>query len=341
MSETIEKSNIEVALRGPFTAHGEDIVRSRMGEIGEGVTTSPFVWPKTVDHSADWRDQQTLVAAVDGAVAGRAVLEAVAYPFAELVNLEVMPAFRGRGAGSHLVSEALRRAAEMGFSLLHIQCFLNEIDAHRLYARHGFLPANQGEMLRMIRFVDYPALSHFLWEHPLATFQSRPAEEPGASSWDLSWTDPIDGATLRIGLSGASCQFDSDGFGPGVKTVLLTSGKLNVRSTIDGPVGTEKKATFEIGVEIANAGSEPIKVACRLLLNQGFAPAPESQGAGLLSLEPGEAGRLALPVQVLESFDDGLWRWRSFPSVPVSVEVFVGEYVYWLSHQIKVGSESP
>jgi hypothetical protein len=221
----------------------------------------------------------------------------------------------------------------MGFSLLHIQCFLNETNAHRLYARHGFLPATQGEMLRMVRFLDYPALWHFQWEHPLAIFQSGPAE----SAWNLSWTDPVDGAELRIGLSGGSCQFDSDGFGPGVRTVLLKSGKLNVRSTIECPNHAEKNATFEIDVDIANAGLEPIKAAGRLLLNQGFAPAPESQGAGLLSLEPGEAGRLALPIQVLESFDDGLWRWRSYPSVPVAVEVFVGEYVYWLSHQIKVG----
>ena len=110
MSETIHKSSIEVALRSPFTAHGEDIVRSRIDEIGEGVSKSPFVWPDTVDHSADWRNQQTLVATVDGVSAGRAVLEAVPYPFAELVNVEVMPAFRGRGVGSQLVCGAVRRA---------------------------------------------------------------------------------------------------------------------------------------------------------------------------------------------------------------------------------------
>lgn len=334
----MKESNVEVALRGPFTAHGEEIVRSRIGDgIGGGVAESAFTWPCPVDHSADWRNQQTLVATVGGVVAGRVVLEAVAYPFAELVNLEVMPAFRGRGVGSQLVTEAIRRAAEAGFSVIHLQTFQNETNAHRLYAEHGFLPATRGEMLRMVLFPDHPALSHFLWEHPLATFHSAPAEDSEKPLWDLSWTDQVTTDALRIGLSGGSCQFDSDGFGPGVREVLLRSGKLDVRSTIDGPGHTQKSATLDISVDVTNAGLEPIQIACRLLLNHGFAPAPESQGAEEVTVEPGESRRVVIPVQVLDAFDGGLWGWRSYPSVPVAVELFVGDHVYWLSHSVKVG----
>ena len=337
MSETIIGNDIEVALRGPFTAHGEEIVRSRIGEgIGGGVAKSPFTWPRTVEYTENWRDEQTLVARVDGVVAGRAVLGHARYPFAEIENLEVMPAFRGRGVASHLVSDAVRRCAEMGFPALHLQTFLNEIGAHRLYAGHGFLPAMRGEMLRMVRFVNYPALSHFLWEHPLTTFQSSQPEDPDKPVWDLSWTDHVGGDALRIGLSGGSCQFDSNGFGPGIKTLLLRSGNLNVQSSIDGPDHAVKDGTFEINVEIANAGSEPVKAAGRLLLNQGFAATAETPGAAELSVDPGKTGTLALSVEVLESFDHELWKLCSYPSIPVAVELFVGEYVYWLSHQIKV-----
>ncbi len=144
--------NVEVSFRDRFSTHGEELVRSR---IGKGMTESPLTWPNVAPDFDNSRNEQTLVVKVDGVVAGRAVLGAVTYPFAELENLEVMPAFRRRGLASRLVAEAVTRASEMGFLAVHLQTFLNERPAHALYAGHGFLPATQGEMLRMVRFLNY------------------------------------------------------------------------------------------------------------------------------------------------------------------------------------------
>nr|NIN64464.1 GNAT family N-acetyltransferase [Anaerolineae bacterium]NIN94701.1 GNAT family N-acetyltransferase [Anaerolineae bacterium]NIQ77763.1 GNAT family N-acetyltransferase [Anaerolineae bacterium] len=121
--------NIEVCFRDRFSTHGEELVRSR---IGTGVMQSPMTWPQVISYTENWRDDQTLVMKVDGVVAGRAVLGAATYPFAELENLEVMPAFRRRGAASRLVAEAVRRASDMGFPIMHLQTFLNNKEAHAL-----------------------------------------------------------------------------------------------------------------------------------------------------------------------------------------------------------------
>lgn len=322
-----------MTFRDPFSAHGEELVRSR---IGTGVTRSPFTWPQAAVYSENWRDAQTLIAKVDGVVAGRAVLELWTYPFAELANLEVMPACQRRGVGSRLVAEAVRRASDKGFLALHIQTDLDNRDSQSLHARHGFLPATQGEMLRMVRFLNYPALSHFLWEHPLALFQSRRGEEVDGSLWELSWTDPVSADTLSIGLSGGSCQFDSNEFGPAVKTFQIRAAEFHLQSSISGPAEVSKHQAFDLVVEVANTGSKKTEGACRLLLNPGFAAAAGTQGAVEFSVKPGASEKLTLPAQVLESFDDQLWKACSYPSVSVGVEFFVDDYIFWLSHQVKV-----
>ncbi len=141
---------------------------------------------------------------------------------------------------------------------------------------------------------------------------------------------------LSVGLSGGSCQFDSNEFGPGVKTFQLRSADLGLGSSISGPGEVPKKQAFDLHIEITNAGSKAVDGACRLLLNPGFAPASGTQGAAKFSLEPGTSEKLTLSVQVLESFDDQLWKLCAYPSVSTGVEFFVDDCIYWLSHQVKV-----
>jgi ribosomal protein S18 acetylase RimI-like enzyme len=326
--------NVEVAFRDSFSAHGEDVVRSR---IGRGMTKSAFTWPERPVDTENWRNYQTLVGKVDGVVAGRAVLEARMYPFAEIENLEVMPAFRGRGVGSGLVSEAVKQASDLGFLAIHLQTFLNNTSAHALYARHGFLPATQGEMLRMVRFLNYPALSHFLSDHPLAMFRSRPADD--GTMWELSWTDAIGEDALVIGLSGGSCQFDSGGLGPGVKKLELRWGEISLEAGISGDSQASKGETVRVSVSVRNLGSGDMEGAFRLLLNPGFAPAPGTEGASDLAVAAGDVMETEMAVQVLESFDSDFWKLSSYPSVSVAAEFFIGDHIFWLSHPLKFGVE--
>jgi GNAT superfamily N-acetyltransferase len=325
--------NVEVTIRDPFCRHGEEVVRSR---YGPGVRKRWAEWPQTGVSIEDFRDKEVIVAKVDGVVAGRAILDAVYYPFAELENLEVMPAFRGVGLGGRIVAEAVRRAGSMGFLALHIQTELDNVAAQRLYARHGFLPATQGKMLKLVRFLNYPALTQFLWEHPLALLGSRPVESAGRPIWEFSWADPAGGQELAIRMLGGSCQADSDGYGPGVCSFSQACDDVRLTADFSGPPAVSRGQTFDVELKISNRGPKEARGACRLLLNPGFRPPNGTPGSATFCLAPGTAEVLTLPVVAQDAFNSEVLRVCAYPSVSTVVEVFIDEMEFWLSCQHKV-----
>ncbi len=167
--------------------------------------------------------QTHLLAEVESKVVGRVVIDAVYPPFGELVNMEVLPPFTGRGAGGALVDERVAEMSRMGFMAVFLQTFADKVRAHRLYARKGFLIAAKGEMLRLVRFIGPPVLDVLLYEHPLATYAASAAEKP--RQWFLAWSDWPTGDRLQLMLSGGSCQFDSDGYGPALCALSLAAGR--------------------------------------------------------------------------------------------------------------------
>lgn len=319
--------HIETAYWDESSAHGHEIARYEPG-LSPGV----FTWPKPSVTLDNWASEAILVVKADGIVAGRAVLEAMHYPLAELVNMQIFSHFRGRGLGSRLVEDLVRRAAELGYLAVHLQTKLDNRTAHGLYSKHGFLPAQQGTMLRMVRFLNYPALSQFLRDHPLAVFDTR----PGDREWDLSWTDPVSRESVTIGLSGGSCQGDSDSIGPGVSSFRLQSAEMGIEARVSGADSVARGEDFNLSATISNDGESAMKGRCRLLLNQGFTPI--SEGSLAFEAGPGESREMEFAVKVQESFDRELFKEASYPSVPVAAEFFVGERIFWLCRQIKISS---
>jgi len=347
------QNEIKVMVCDSFSRHGEELVRSRYAP-------NALIWPQ----EDILYEEKFIVAKVNGVVAGRAYLMAVYYPFAELVNLEVVPAFRGRGIGGRIVADLIKRAADMGFLAIHLQTNLDNVAAHRVYARHGFLPATQGEKLKLVRFLNYPALFHFLWEHPLALFESRPVEKldlqrkgkkapavgrggnidnvdnvgnvGNVNVWELSWTNPIGSENLAIHIYGGSCQADSDDLGPAVSSFRLESGEIHLKANIEVPRTVTKGQMFDLKINIANLGSTDLEGTCRLLLNPGFRPAPDTPGSAKFCLKPESSEKIVLPIELLESFNDELFKICAFPSISTVAEIFVGDYVFWLSRQHNV-----
>jgi len=225
----------------------------------------------------------------------------------------------------------------MGFLAVHIQTDLDNVAAHRVYAGQGFLPATQGQMLKLVRFLNYAALFHFLWEHPLALFECHAVEGSGPPLWELSWVNPIGGEKLAMHILGGSCQGDSDGFGPAVSSFLLKSGGAHLEARVRGPSAVSRGQTFDLQVEIANLAPTESSGACRLLLNPGFRPANASPGAVVFSLNPRSTEVLSLPVEVLDTFNSEVLSICAYRSVSTVVEVFAGDHVFWLSCQHKVG----
>ena len=206
-------NDIDICFRDAFTKHGEELVRSL---DGESIPNHALLWPNIADDLSALRSrEQPLVARIDGVVVARAFFEAELYPFAELQNLYVAPEYRGKGVGTRIVADIVKRAAELGYLAIHIQTHLDNMTAQKLYLRHGFIPAQQGKMLRMIRFINLPLLSSFLSAHPLVRFDSR-AIEGDDRRWLLEWSSLTNTDKLAIHVAGGSCQAENNGFAPGV-----------------------------------------------------------------------------------------------------------------------------
>jgi len=276
-----------------------------------------------------------LLAEVEGKVVGRVVIDAVYPPFGELVNMEVLPAFRGRGGGGALVDECVAEMSRMGFMAVFLQTHADLTPALRLYERKGFLLAAKGVMLRLVRFLNLPLLDWFRYGHPLAVYEARQGEEP--RQWQLIWADWATGHKLMIALTGGSCDKDSDDCGPGISSVAASMAALGFRAALSGPTVATKGEQIRLSLDIGNDDEEVLHMAARLLLPPGCTPVGEWQKHGpACAIEPGEELNVHLQVALDAGVDLRPLSYSSWLSLPLTVEVFVGNTSFWLTHLVLV-----
>ena len=323
----LSSAAVSVETRDEFSCHAEGLLIAR---YWPGIADRGFTWPATGVTVDNCRNREGVVACVDGVVAGRAVLEAVFYPLAELVNLEVAPPYRGRGVGGAIVSHAIEAAARAGFLAIHAQTFRDNVSAHRLYARHGFLPAIRGEMLRVWKFLNLPALAQFLHDHPLALFESTPG---AAGTHVLRWHEAAGEDEIAVTITGGSCQFDSKGVGPAVSGLRLRSGPIRLRATLEAD-----RISFgehcDVRLNLANESGEELTGGFRIGLNPGFAIVGEHPGGERFSLSTGASLERTLTIEVTPALQRDLLRIASYWSVPVTVEFLLQDHTLWLTTEV-------
>ncbi|MFI5844749.1 GNAT family N-acetyltransferase [Catenuloplanes sp. NPDC051500] len=74
-------------------------------------------------------------------------------PVATLDELYVVPASRGHGAGTALLTQARELLRERGCPEMHINVDEVDVDARRFYERHGFVNIEPGVDYRMLCYV--------------------------------------------------------------------------------------------------------------------------------------------------------------------------------------------
>ncbi|MGO4856320.1 GNAT family N-acetyltransferase [Arthrobacter sp. 2MCAF14] len=67
---------------------------------------------------------------------------------AQLAGVRIAASQRGRGTGSELVAWAVERAKSKGCRVVQLSSDKRRVDAHRFYARLGFVPSHEG--LRLV-----------------------------------------------------------------------------------------------------------------------------------------------------------------------------------------------
>ena len=330
MTNQIADDNTEVCFRDRFSTHGEELVRSR---YWLGVADHSFEWPRTGVAPEDFRDKEVVVSRIGGVVAGRAILDMAFYPLAELENLEVFPAFRGSGVGSALVSHAIEAASRAGFLAIHVQTQRDNITAQRLYARHGFIPATRGQMLRVWRFLNLPVLSQFLNDHPMALLDSRQVSD---QEHVLCWRDTGSEDELAVSIRGGSCQSDSNGVGPAVSSLRLQSGSVRVRAMLDCDPSVKLGGAFSTHVVLVNEGSNELVGGFRLGLNPGFKIIADYPGGEQFTIPSGTKVERSVTVRLESDFPAAILGICAYPSVPISADFLLGDHTFWLAAQTRV-----
>jgi GNAT superfamily N-acetyltransferase len=325
-----QSTPVTVGPRDDCAHHAEDILIAR---YHPGIADHGFEWPEVGITLGDFRNKEGIIARLGGVIVGRAILDREFYPLAELVNLEVAPGYRGRGVGSAIVRHAIETAARLGFLAIHAQVFKNEVPAQRLYARHAFLAATQGEMLRIWRFLNLPVLEQFSRDHPMAVFETLAGGEPRAHL--LRWRDPLSDDELEVTLTGGSCQFDSDGVGPAVSALRLRCSRVRLTGTLDAIRPVRTGGAFAVGLSLANEGDCELPGGFRIGVNTGLRIA-DHPGGERFSLSPGASLKRTVMVHLTDTFPAHLLRISSYQSVPVSVDFLLEDHTFWLAGQAKI-----
>jgi GNAT superfamily N-acetyltransferase len=288
-------------------------------------------WPEARRDAANMH----VVAELDAKIVGRAVLEAVYPPFAEIQNMHVVEPYRGRGAGSSLVNECIATAARMGFMAMFLQTHSECVPAQRLYVRKGFVLVGKAQMLRLVRFLNLPLLDAFLHTHPLSTYGASAGDADG--EWSLTWCDWVTGDRLQLRLTGGTCDRDSKGLGPGLEALSFRKADAGLSAEVDGPTEATADGRASLQLRVTNTGAAPLRLRMRSLLPPGCEPRKPWQGLGPAE-ELAVGGSLASSVEVTltDAIQRDVLQYAAFPSLPLTVEVLVGSTSFWLTHSIHV-----
>ena len=87
-----------------------------------------------------------LVGVLDGRVVAIGALKRLSTGEAEVKRMRVEPALQGRGYGRAILDALHRRAAELGYSRLHLDTTAHQRVARSLYEANGYREARRGEV---------------------------------------------------------------------------------------------------------------------------------------------------------------------------------------------------
>ncbi len=161
---------------------------------------------------------------------------------------------------------------------IHLQADIDNHVAQRLYRHCGFLPAQIGpQMLRMVRWLNYPLLTAFQDEFPLAQFSNEPAMSGDFTSRTLRWSDPITASTVALGLSVAPVRATAPAVAPASRGGVQQGGDPPVQRTEAVEKATHRKTKW-CCTSASTTRVRPPHTGCRRLPAQSRLSAPHRNG---------------------------------------------------------------
>jgi GNAT superfamily N-acetyltransferase len=152
---TLNGLTVRRALRTDLPRLLELLADDALGKNREGVGSDDPAYIRAFDAIDRDPNQQLLVAELDGRVVG--MLQVTYIPGlsrrgawrANIEAVRVDSGVRGRGIGAWLMSRALEHARKRGCRLAQLTSDRRREDAHRFYARFGFVDTHVGYKLTL------------------------------------------------------------------------------------------------------------------------------------------------------------------------------------------------
>ncbi len=148
IQETLTTGPLHIRRYGP---QDKEVVRRlhdhALNEVGAHLGRGP--WDEDLDEiEAVYLENggEFLVGVLDGEVVAMGALRRVSPEKAELKRMRVKPGLQGHGYGQTLLDALHRRAADLGYSALHLDTTVQQRAAQRLYTKNGYREVGRGRI---------------------------------------------------------------------------------------------------------------------------------------------------------------------------------------------------
>ena len=118
-----------------------------LNEVGAHLGSGP--WDEDLDEIEDvylGSGGEFLVGVLDGEVVAMGAVKRLSPDAAEIKRMRVRPGLQGRGYGQALLDALHRRAAELGYSQLHLDTTVQQRVARGLYLKNGYREVGRGSV---------------------------------------------------------------------------------------------------------------------------------------------------------------------------------------------------
>jgi GNAT superfamily N-acetyltransferase len=118
-----------------------------LNEVGAHLGSGP--WDEDLDEIEGVYFEsggEFLVGTRGGEVVAMGALRRISPSAAEVKRMRVKPGLQGRGYGQAMLDALHRRAAELGYSTLHLDTTVQQRAARRLYLKNGYREAGRGRI---------------------------------------------------------------------------------------------------------------------------------------------------------------------------------------------------
>jgi ribosomal protein S18 acetylase RimI-like enzyme len=118
-----------------------------LNEVGAHLGSGP--WDEDLDEiEGTYLESggEFLVGTLGGEVVAMGALRRISPDRAEVTRMRVKPGLQGRGYGQTLLDALHDRAAELGYSTLHLDTTVQQRAARRLYIKNGYREVGRGSI---------------------------------------------------------------------------------------------------------------------------------------------------------------------------------------------------